>query len=154
MKQAGCGTARWNSRAQGNRPLEQISGQRQVQSPTDVDPTHTEGQPSRTQQAPMSDGADRAWHAHQDTEKSGKRGPVLTTSTGGPIVMQMVGSPSSDDLSRAVRPRLDRLISLGDEAWAEQLEADGFTSTHMEEMHDLLESFLDTPPWNRASSGS
>ena len=69
---------------------------------------------------------------------------VLTTSTEGPIVMQMVGSPSSDDLTCAVMPRLNRLINFDDSSWAEQLEADGFNSRHMKEMEDLLDSFFDT----------
>ena len=69
---------------------------------------------------------------------------VLTTSTEGPILMQMVGSPSSDDLTCAVMPRLNRLINFDDSSWAEQLEADGFNSRHMEAMEDLLDSFFDT----------
>ena len=77
----------------------------------------------------------------------------MTTSTQDPILLQMVGAPSSDDLSRAVRSRLNRLVNLDDDAWAEQLEADGFNDGHLEAMEDLLESFFATAPLEESLTG-
>lgn len=60
-----------------------------------------------------------------------------------PIVDQMVTSPSGSDLSRALKPRLDRLVSMDHVSWMNQLAVDGFSGQDIQKLEDLLGSLID-----------
>ena len=62
----------------------------------------------------------------------------MTTTIERPIVDQIVASTSSSDLSRALRPRLDRLLKLDHNSWMDQLAADGFGPQDIEKLEDLV----------------
>lgn len=67
----------------------------------------------------------------------------MTTILERPIIDQMVTSPSGSDLSRALKPRLDRLVSMDHVNWMNQLAADGFSSQDIQKLEDLVESLID-----------